>query len=148
MLIVSWISFKTTACLKKIVINKIIQLCFTSAIYWPFYQILLFHFNTIYMRRKMNGHTLLKVSFKLRYSMFRKVTYSIRKPKLCSYKGIHKKINQSNFEHFPSKVIFDFLIYKVHIKPNKVSQLSRIKISMQNKTCLFMWSSFFMTINC
>ena len=67
----------------------------------------------------MSGHTLLKVSFKLRYSMFRKVTYSINKPKMLSYKGSHNKIQPVKLGHFPNNETFDFLIHKVHINKTK-----------------------------
>ena len=87
-----------------------------------FINFLLFHLNTTYMRRKVSGQTLLKVSIKIRYSMYWKVTYSITSLTFGLIREAIKKYNQSNCGYFPNNAIFYFLIYKVHITPNEVSK--------------------------
>ena len=106
---------------QKIVINEIIKLCFISAIQRPFIRLFLFHSKITYMRRKMSGCTLLKVSLRLRYSMFRKVTYSISKPNILSYKGSHNKIQPVKLWKFSQQCNLWFSDLLSPHKPNTVS---------------------------
>ena len=80
-----------------------------------FIKLSLFHLNTIYMRRKMSGQTLLKASFKLRYSTFRKVNYSIKTLTFVHILEAITNLNRSNFGHFRKKAILNFLHYKILI---------------------------------
>ena len=80
-----------------------------------FIKLSLFHLNTTYMRRKMSGQTVLKSSFKLRYSSFRKFNYSIKTLTFVPILEAINKFNRSNFGHFCKKAILHFLIYKILI---------------------------------
>ena len=75
----------------------------------------IFHINTTYMRRKISGQTLLKASLKLRFSIFRKLNYSIKSLTFVHILEALKKFNRSNFGHFRKKAILHFLFYKILI---------------------------------
>ena len=118
--------------LKTIFLKEIIKLCFISAFCRHVHQIL-FTVSWYHIQEKKYK----KDSFKLINSMFWKVTYSIISLTFDHIRKAIQKYNWSNFGHFPNKGMFYFLIYKFHIKPNKLLQLSRIRISTQSKTRLF-----------